>query len=228
MSSVDISVVIVTYNRHRLLKMLLEKLQQQVLVKSEIILADDGSSPPAIFEHLVDRYIWRKDDGFHKTELLNLASLLANSDNLLFIDDDCVPFSNYWLAAHVGILANHDVSIGSTEFFRIDEISGEVVEKYSHIAGIPGTYFTAVNVGIRREAFQAIGKFDPIFDGHYGHEDTDLGLRIKRNNLVVGYTSIHGRVGHFGKFYGVSENGLRDFSVSSRNFTLLQSRWDLS
>lgn len=208
--------------------MLLEKLQQQMLVKFEIILADDGSSPPAIFEHLVDHYIWRKDDGFHKTELLNRASLLANSDKLLFIDDDCVPYNNYWLAAHVGMLASHDVSIGSIEFFKIDEITGEIVEKYSHIVGIPGTHFTAVNVGIRREAFQAIGKFDPIFDGHYGHEDTDLGLRIQSNNLAVGYTSIHGRVGHFGKFYGISEDGERNFAVSSRNFDVLQNRWNLS
>jgi len=184
MCSVDISVVIVTYNRHRLLKMLLEKLHQQVLVKSEIILADDGSSPPAILEHLVDRYIWRKDDGFHKTELLNLASLLASSDKLLFIDDDCVPFSNYWLAAHVGMLASHDVSIGSMEFFKIDENTGEIVEKYSHRTGIPGAYFTAVNVGIKREAFLAIGKFDPILMDTTVMKTLTLDYGFKRTTLL--------------------------------------------
>jgi glycosyltransferase involved in cell wall biosynthesis len=221
----QLSIIIVTYNRHVLLRALLEKLRQQEKVNLQIIVADDGSSPAAFFEHLIDRYIWRKDDGFNKTELLNLSAQISTADNLLFIDDDCVPYGNLWAASHLETLGHSDVSIGGIEFYKVDDATGEILEKYPFVTGVPGTHFTAVNVGIRKDKFDFIGRFDAAFNGNYGHEDTDLGLRIQKHRLNVGYTDFNGQVGHFGKFYSLNEDGTKKGSVSTDNYSLLKNKW---
>ena len=64
---------------------------------NEIIVADDGSDKrtTALLKRYADklplRHVWQEDKGFRKTEILNKAVQAAQSEYLIFMDQDLVP-----------------------------------------------------------------------------------------------------------------------------------------
>lgn len=97
----NIGVIISTYNNPQWLEKTLWGYACQERKADEIIIADDGSGPETA--RLIEQYarqlpikhVWHEDKGFRKTVILNKALRVAESDYLVFTDQDCVPRSDF-------------------------------------------------------------------------------------------------------------------------------------
>ena len=195
-----ISVVVAAYQRPDFLMGLCNAVRGQEGIEIEIIVCDDGSLPPSFPQDLLNVYVWFKHDVYHKVRNLNAGIMLATSDNIIIMDDDCVPTSKRWAVEHMRVLKSFQVSRGPFEIYSLDD-NLKVVGRIPQRFGLVGSYFSAINVGFRKTDLMAIGCFDKDYDGKYGEEDLDLGMRIKRHGLSVGYAGEEALVGHFGKVY---------------------------
>lgn len=92
------AVSIAFYNNTRMLDLTLASFESQSFQDFEIIICDDGSKPEAV-EFLQKRiekmsipvkHLWHEDLGFRKNRIMNWGIHLADSDYLIFIDQDCL------------------------------------------------------------------------------------------------------------------------------------------
>lgn len=96
-----IGVIISTYNNPEWLEKTFWGYMAQKRKADEIIIADDGSRDDT--RQLIERYkeflplkhVWHEDDGFRKTKILNEALKVAESEYLIFTDQDCVPRADF-------------------------------------------------------------------------------------------------------------------------------------
>jgi len=92
-----IGVIISTYNNPAWLEKTLWGYSAQTRPADEIIIADDGSTEEtrALINTFRDvlpiKHIWHEDNGFLKNIILNRAIVAAESEYLIFTDQDCVP-----------------------------------------------------------------------------------------------------------------------------------------
>jgi GT2 family glycosyltransferase len=102
-STLQISVIISTYNQPEWLHKVLMGYRQQTYPHFEVVIADDGSGEATrelISRHQEEspfaiRHIWHEDNGFRKTAILNKATADARHPYLLFTDGDCIPRADF-------------------------------------------------------------------------------------------------------------------------------------
>lgn len=100
-----IGIIISTYNNPAWLEKVLWGYLCQTRAADEIIIADDGSKPDTremvmkYADTLPIKYVWHEDNGFRKTKILNEALKVAESDYLIFTDQDLVPRADF-IAVH--------------------------------------------------------------------------------------------------------------------------------
>lgn len=117
----------------------------------------------------------------------NLGVQAATGDLIAFTDTDCVPVPG-WAEALAECLESSPLASGPVRIRtgprpsmaeRFDALWRYPQERYA-AAGMA----TSANLGIRRDAFDAAGGYDPRF--HHG-EDTDLCLRAADAGLDLGW-----------------------------------------
>jgi glycosyltransferase involved in cell wall biosynthesis len=99
----NIGVIISTYNNPLWLEKTLWGYRNQTYSGFELIIADDGSGPET--KALIDsfrengfpsiKHLWQEDKGFRKTRILNQALVAADSEYLIFTDQDCIPRADF-------------------------------------------------------------------------------------------------------------------------------------
>ncbi len=101
---VKLSIIISYYKALGHLKLILEALNNQSVKEFEAIVSEDDNNPETIdfLNSNRDQYHFsilhvnqEKDDGFRKNEMLNKSIKTSNSDNLVFIDGDCIPHKHF-------------------------------------------------------------------------------------------------------------------------------------
>lgn len=214
-----VSVVIATYNRSDLLVDLVESVRRQT-VRSEIVVADDGSRNRVVCG---DRYLWRQDEGYHKVWMVNRAVQMASGDVLAFLDDDTRLRSNRWLETHLKALQQAPVSRGPFYLGRV-ESNGAFRQFSSYVFGIPGMFWSCTNTMMTREVWDTLGGFDERFDGHYGFEDVDLGLRIKEAKIRVARALPATTAEHVGGIFCSEGNDINNVKME-RNRVILEKKW---
>lgn len=104
----DVSVVISAYRQPKTVALVLEGLRRQTVLPDEVLIADDGSSPP-VSDALVAsdtawpfdvHGAWQPDEGFRAARSRNNAIHRARGPRIAFLDQDTVPHAG-WLAAHL-------------------------------------------------------------------------------------------------------------------------------
>ncbi len=103
----NISFVVLTYNRTDALLAVLRALAPQCSASDEVLIADDGSKMEeveALFAQCPSfncdiRHVWHPDTGFTAAQARNLAAFRAKGDYLIFLDGDCIPNPEF-VAAH--------------------------------------------------------------------------------------------------------------------------------
>jgi GT2 family glycosyltransferase len=171
-----ISVVVPAWNAGGVLPGLLAALAEQT-AEHELILVDTGSTDDtiALAEAAGARVV--ASPKRNRSLARNLGVEAASGQLIAFTDADCVPVPG-WIAALAGCLGSSPLASGPVRIRtrpepnraeRFDRLWRYPQERYV-AAGVA----TSANLGIRRDAFDAIGGYDPRF--HHG-EDTDLCLR---------------------------------------------------
>ncbi|SHI78049.1 Glycosyl transferase family 2 [Mesonia phycicola] len=102
-NSINISVIISTYNSEDWLEKVLWGYACQDSANFEVVIADDGSKQPTFdliqrFQKIVNypiQHVWQDDDGFQKSRILNKAILACKSDYILMSDGDCIPRKDF-------------------------------------------------------------------------------------------------------------------------------------
>ncbi len=92
----DIALLISTYNWPQALHMVLNSVETQTLLPSEILIADDGSTEDTkkVIEDwkqkltIPVKHFWHEDKGFRKTIIMNKAIASSSSDYIVQIDGD--------------------------------------------------------------------------------------------------------------------------------------------
>jgi GT2 family glycosyltransferase len=96
------TIIVSVYNQMRELELMLAALAAQTDPHFDVVLADDGSMPPAgqLAKQLAPtlpfaiHQVWQPDEGFCKARIQNVAALATPAELLIFLDGDCVPFRN--------------------------------------------------------------------------------------------------------------------------------------
>lgn len=169
----SLDICITTYNRNDRLKQTLDILSKQTNMDFNLIINDDGGKSlidPNEYP-VITKYIWNKDDGYHRVGRFNESVSLCVSPNVVIMDDDCIPASPNFVQTYIDSLKNHEVVKGIVRFPD---------------GALAGAWFSTANLGLRLDLIKRIGLFDDCYDGYYGFEDHDLGNIYKKEGIVVG------------------------------------------
>ena len=205
----SIDVCITTYNRNDRLLQTLNILSQQTNMDFNLIINDDGGKTtidPNDYP-IITKYIWNKDDGYHRVARFNESVSLCNSPNIILMDDDCIPNGINFIQSHLDVLKNSDVCKGVVRFPDGSKADG---------------WFSTANLGIRKSVIEDIGLFDVKFDGNYGHEDQDLGNRLKNTNYIINNGNDDTIVNHGIEIYA---NGDRSDKIIGHNTKYFIEKW---
>lgn len=132
MSRHNSSVIVSAYNQSSTIGAICSALSKDARdsnIDVEIIIVDDGSAKQEVFNAMSILetynaasacnifYVWQQDIGFRLASSRNNGLRLARSNNIIFIDGDCVPNSGF-LEAHINIISRQRdiVSIGHRNF----------------------------------------------------------------------------------------------------------------
>ena len=191
------SVIIPTYNRLPALKQLLACLSQQEAPTDdfEVIIIDDGSQDGTL-EYLQawsaagkGRFAVQAHQGPGAAR--NLGAHMARGELLAFTDSDCLPEPG-WLSelARCFTKSVEIQAIGG----RIQNIDhGNWLHQFQAVRGTDHTanhqpdplYLDTANAALRREAFLAVGGFNPAYTWS---EDVDLGFRLRHSGIPLSTT----------------------------------------
>lgn len=162
----------------------------------EVIVADDGSTDGTA--GLVERtYGGRvrtvslgRNQG--RSSARNAGAAATDAEVLLFIDADCVAADTGLVLAHeAAIEAGASLSFGDVRtpgmgfWAKLQEDAAATRRRRAKQGD--AWWFTTANVALRREAFDAVGGFDPVFNRH-GFEDRDLFIRLLGHGARAAFT----------------------------------------
>lgn len=174
MTSPTASIVVASRDRPDLLARLLTSLRSQlsdVFGAVELIVVDDGSSPPYEVREFAGVTLLRTR-GVGPARARNAGLARASGDVVLFTDDDVI-VGPTWVATALTYLAAHPEMAGVNGLTT----AGEHNPLYEHaVSDLVGRSYLTCNIAYRRAALLAVGGFDARFTR--AHEDRDLAWRV--------------------------------------------------
>ncbi len=182
-----LSVVVPTYNRSEVLRVCLASLARQTLSSDqfEVLVVDDGSTDDT--ESVVGsfrgalpvRYL-RQPQNRGRAAARNRGIREASGDVVVFVDSDVFPVPGF-LAAHRSVHLASPWAVGRGPLLLTSHLD-DPFGKPPLLPDPSPAFLDTANASVRREHLLAAGGFDEEFR-HYGWEDADLGLRLRRMGL---------------------------------------------
>lgn len=174
------SVVIVAYAAGGELIECLNSVLEQQGPRFEIILIDNGSNE-SIYSQLkeVQPLLWVKAPGnFLCSEGRNIGAHFAQSDIIIFLDDDAIMAPGYLAVVENKALQIEHLALRGRIFPKSSTDAHP--PKHYDLGEIeqPGEFNLEGNMVIRHHLFQKIGGFDPLM---FGHEGKALTRQWRRN-----------------------------------------------
>lgn len=183
--------------------------------------------------------IQTKDNRLPLAEARNQAAKMARSDNLIFLDVDCICSDNLVDIFHYHLAQENALYQGSARYLSADwqenNWSLESLLQQSIPNSLQGTeligndkknhpheLFWSLCFGIKKETFFALNGFDNQYLG-YGGEDTDFAFTARSHNIPcykVGALAFHQY--HFS--YDPPLNHLADIV---KNALIFQAKWHI-
>ena len=195
-----VTVIIPTKDRPELLERALRSIVGQTYVNLEILVVDDGSSPPvALSRGLAGDHrirILRLDPSGGPAEARNLGIEKARGAVIAFLDDDD-EFTPERIQNAVTVLETSVEKIAAVESGHSGWFEDRLV--YEHLPSQQRSLRTALlrepsvalpTMMVKRSAFDVVGAFDPALDRY---EDWDLWLRLTDVYDVTPLNEIHVR-----------------------------------
>ena len=143
----NISFIVLTYNRSDALLVVLQALALQCREGDEVLIADDGSRrdqvallyaqcPP--FNCPV-RHVWHPDIGFTAAAARNLAAHYATGEYLVFLDGDCVPGPSF-VAAQIR-LADPKCFVNGSRVLLSERLTKKVISQQLNLLHQPPRFW---------------------------------------------------------------------------------------
>lgn len=187
MRTLRLSVVVPTYNRSEVLRVCLASLARQTLSSDqfEVLVVDDGSTDDtesvvrSFQGALLVRYL-RQPHNRGRAAARNRGIREATGDVVVFVDSDVFPVPGF-LAAHRSVHLASPRAVGRGPLLLTNHLD-DPFGKPPLLPDPSPAFLDTANASVRREHLLAAGGFDEEFR-HYGWEDADLGLRLRRMGL---------------------------------------------
>ncbi len=186
------TIVIPTHNRPEHLRACLDALADQTEpdVPFSVVIVDDGSETPAVVERgdlPFDVRIVRLDENVGRAAARNAGIERAESDVVIFLDDDIRPLDGF-VRAYAERLdpRGSEIGIGDVRFHP--DIPRDGLTRYLETRGvgklapeeaIPYRYFLTYNSAVPTRLLREVGGFDERLRA-WGGEDMELALRLER------------------------------------------------
>lgn len=182
----------------------------------EVVIADDGSTPDvekmiADFAATVSfpvKFVTHEDNGYRRSTILNKATLASSGQKLIYMDGDCVPFSNH-VSLHVQNLKPGFFCVGGRVMVSLED--SRALTKESIKAGRLADFLTPAatkhlrdkhrtsilqsalgmrrgpriigcNCSFMRDDLFRVNGYDETYNG-FGKEDSDLRNRLRNNGF---------------------------------------------
>lgn len=206
MAALTISVVIPTHNRHEVLRQVLTHIKEGSHTPNEVIIVDDGSTPPVSEGLDLDEIgieglqIIRHAQGRGAAAARNAGARAATSDVIHFVDDDVFP-DYHCLRFHHQIHTENpepeyavmgrlyfDPDLPRTPIMHyLEEEGGFTAVAKGEDREIQSTGLISANFSIKRAFLESS---DEIFDENFPYsqnEDTEFGVRLVEQGLMLHY-----------------------------------------
>jgi GT2 family glycosyltransferase len=177
------SVVIPTFERPQDLKAALSALlpeKQSFKQKFEIIVSDDSNDQRSrlLIEREFNKVTWTTGKRNGPAGNRNSGAKIANGEWLIFIDDDCIPESNFIQSYQLAILQNPQINVFEGRIFpdRKRKTWAEGCPENSS-----GGMLWTSNLCIKKSLFDQLGGFDERF--RVAYEDVEFAHRLKQNEI---------------------------------------------
>ena len=209
-----ISVIVAVYKRLDMLHLILQALSRQSYTNFEVIIAEDNDATETIdfIRYACEKYAYpikhvsQEDVGFRKTAILNKALRVAEGEQLVFLDGDCIPHKHLLHEYSKAIRGN--VMCYGRRLFLSKSLSGKILRNKS-IKGLniwttilycsksigAGIYIPwkknihkqnrpifGCNWGVERVALISINGFDEDYQRAGHGEDFDVEWRLTKKN----------------------------------------------
>lgn len=228
------SIIVPVFNRPNEVEELLESISKQSLSDFEVIIVEDGSTIKC--EEVVQRYqdtinvkYYYKDNS-GPGETRNYGSGKSNGEYLIILDSDCILPPDYLKNVHDELQNNPCDAFGGPDrahesFTPVQKAISYAMTSFFTTGGIRGGkkkldkfYPRSFNLGIRKDAFDALGGFSKMRFG----EDIDLSIRIFDNGyscrLFPDAWVYHKRRTDFRKFFKqVHNSGIARINLYKRH-----------
>ncbi len=187
------SILICSRNGHTYLKSCLAACLAQQYSNYEIILVDDGSEER--LESLVPddvkvRYYYQEGQGLSVAR--NTAAHFAKGEILAYTDDDCEPDPHWLFWLNRAYQEELYDAIGGPNLSPVTEDRGKklVQSLPAHATHVmlddqEAEHLPGCNLSVKKEAFESIGGFDPIFKA--AGDDVDFCWRLRERGMKLGF-----------------------------------------
>lgn len=182
---IEVSVIIPTYERPRLLKRLLHRLSKTSFRPFEVIVVDQSAVPLQVEEYKKKLNLQYHHVSFRGAAVArNYGASIAKGKIIAFTDDDCIPAKN-WLELAFHCFENQDI-IGlegriHPEKHKTNPSKFRIVSNI----GRENIAFMTANLFVKRKHFIQLSGFDERFNQPHFREDTDFGWRLQKMGSVV-------------------------------------------
>lgn len=179
----NVSVIVVTYNRVSILHHCIEKLLKQSVDDYEVIVIDDGSSDSTrdVMKKIKDKHFryFRNDKKKGQPYARNRGLKHSKGDIIIFVDSDVLVDENF-VNDHIKAHRKRDTLIvqGMVRHIRKIEDYGKANWK---IDGLCLAGLITQNVSVKKKHLVEAGGFDESFGNTMGYMDVEIGRRLKND-----------------------------------------------
>ncbi|QKE92224.1 glycosyltransferase [Lichenicola cladoniae] len=239
-----VSVIIPAYGQAGVTLICLEAIAaSRTMTPFEVIVAEDASGDPdmMVLDAIVGLRLVRNQSNLGFLHNCNTTALLARGRYLLFLNNDTEPLPGFIDELVALAEARPDVGlVGSKLLFpdgRLQEAGGIIwqdgtgwnygrgddptLPRYNTVREVD--YISGASILLKRDLFEALGGFDPLFAPAY-YEDVDLAFRIRARGLRVMYQPASVVIHHEGVSHGTDPtSGIKAQQEVNRHRLL--ARW---
>lgn len=238
----DFSVLVIAHGRAGHLQNLLAGAERSNELPNEVVLVYmDEPDPepvstclPLRTAHVSSR---RGETGLPLARARNTAAALASSQNLVFLDVDCIPSTALFTALVDAIAAEPVLAMAEPRYLRGPLESGQLITDASlqeasvahHTrkglalsrTGARHEMFWSLGFSISSQVFRCLGGFDDCYTG-YGAEDTDFAFRARAAGVPMCFVPQP----LFHQHHGVYKPPLNHFDAIVANARQFHAKWD--
>jgi len=212
-----ISLIVSFYKRLDFLELILQSLDKQSFKNFEVIIAEDNNDPQTVefinkarpLHTYSIQHVSQEDIGFRKTRILNSAVKIANGEQVVFIDGDCLLHKHFLKEYNKAITITH-FCYGRRVFCSKKHTDKMIKSKSIKKGNIFMAYFyggksigagfylpfkknkdkqhrriLGCNWGIMKTNILAVNGFDEDYKCAGCGEDFDIDWRLKKHGLRV-------------------------------------------